>query len=139
MDGATLAPGHTWGGQRRVLLIVLDGWGIGKADDTDPIHLAQTPRWDDLLRRYPNSQLQTSGDAVGLQPGKAGNSEAGHMNLGTGRVVPQDDVRLDQAMKDGSFYTNEIFCRVIDNARQHNTSLHLIGLLTEKSSHGSIG
>jgi 2,3-bisphosphoglycerate-independent phosphoglycerate mutase len=138
MDGESLVSGHAWGGQRRVLLIILDGWGIGKADATDPIHLAQTPRWDDLLRRYPNSQLQASGDAVGLQSGKAGNSEAGHMNLGAGRVVPQDDVRLDQAMKDGSFYTNEIFCRVIDNARQHNTSLHLIGLLTEKSSHGSI-
>ena len=60
------------------------------------------------------------------------------MNLGAGRVVPQDDVRLDQAMKDGSFYTNEIFCHVIEDVRQRNSSLHLIGLLTEKSSHGSI-
>ena len=138
MDGATLVPGHVWGGPRRVLLIILDGWGIGKADDTNPIHLSQTPRWDDLLRRFPNSQLESSGAAVGLQSGKTGNSEAGHMNLGAGRVVPQDDVRLDQAMKDGSFYTNEIFCHVIEDVRQRNSSLHLIGLLTEKSSHGSI-
>jgi 2,3-bisphosphoglycerate-independent phosphoglycerate mutase len=138
MDGAILVPGHAWGGRRRVLLIILDGWGIGKADDTDPIYIAQTPHWDDLLRRYPNSQLQASGDAVGLQPGKAGNSEAGHMNLGAGRIVPQDDVRLDMAMKDGSFYTNDVFIRTINEVKQHGTSLHLIGLLTEKSSHGSI-
>jgi 2,3-bisphosphoglycerate-independent phosphoglycerate mutase len=75
---------------------------------------------------------------VGLKAGKAGNSEAGHMNIGAGRVVLQDDVRLDLAMKDGSFYTNEILCRAINDAKQRGASLHLIGLLTEKSSHGSI-
>jgi 2,3-bisphosphoglycerate-independent phosphoglycerate mutase len=82
--------------------------------------------------------LQAAGDAVGLRPGKAGNSEAGHMNIGAGRVVLQDDVRLDLAMKDGSFYTNETLCRTIHQVKQRKASLHLIGLLTEKSSHGSI-
>jgi len=138
MDGATLTHGHDWGGKRRVLLIILDGWGIGKNDDTNPIFLAQTPVWDDLTRRYPCTQLQAAGEAVGLQPGKAGNSEAGHMNIGAGRVVLQDDVRLDIAMEDGSFYTNETLCRVINDVRQRGARLHLIGLLTEKSSHGSI-
>ena len=138
MDGATLTPGHNWGGRHRILLIILDGWGIGKEDDTNPIHLAQTPVWDELLRQYPSSQLQAAGDAVGLKAGKAGNSEAGHMNIGAGRVILQDDVRLDLAMKDGSFYANEVFLRTIHDVRQRKASLHLIGLLTEKSSHGSI-
>jgi len=138
MDGATLTPGHDWGGRNRILLIILDGWGIGKEDDTNPIHLAQTPVWDELLRQYPSSQLRAAGDAVGLKTGKAGNSEAGHMNIGAGRVILQDDVRLDLAMKDGSFYTNEVFLCTIHDVRQRKASLHLIGLLTEKSSHGSI-
>ena len=75
---------------------------------------------------------------MGLKAGKTGNSEAGHMNIGAGRVVLQDDVRLDQAMKDGSFYTNEVILKSIRRARENGTSLHLIGLLTEKSSHGSM-
>jgi 2,3-bisphosphoglycerate-independent phosphoglycerate mutase len=138
MDGTSLAHEYDWGGQRRILLVILDGWGIGKNDDTNPILLAQTPMWNDLTRRYPCTRLQAAGDAVGLKPGKAGNSEAGHMNIGAGRVVLQDDVRLDLAMKDGSFYTNEILCRAIHAVKQRSASLHLIGLLTEKSSHGSI-
>lgn len=138
MTGVDLARGHDWGGRRRVLLLILDGWGLGRADETNPIHLANTPHWDALLRRYPPARLQASGEAVGLQAGKAGNSEAGHMNIGAGRVVLQDDVRLDLAMKDGSFYTNEIFLSAMQTVRQRGSSLHLLGLLTEKSSHGSI-
>jgi len=138
MDGASLAREYDRGGHRRVLLLILDGWGIGKNDDTNPIYLAQTPVWDDLTRRYPCIHLQAAGDAVGLTPGKSGNSEAGHINIGAGRVVLQDDVRLDLAMKDGSFYTNETLCRAINEVKRWNANLHLIGLLTEKSSHGSI-
>lgn len=138
MSGNSLAPGHDWQGRRRVLLVILDGWGIGKNDDTNPIFLAQTPVWDGLMQKYSSSQLQAAGEAVGLKDGKAGNSEAGHMNIGAGRVVLQDDVRLDLAMKDGSFYKNEILCHTIEEVKLHGTSLHLIGLLTEKSSHGSI-
>ena len=84
------------------------------------------------------AQLQAAGEAVGLQPGKAGNSEAGHMNIGAGRVVLQDDVRLDLAMQDGSFATNEVLLRTILDVKRRGASLHLIGLLTERSSHGSI-
>jgi len=138
MQGASLAPGHDWGGRRRVLLIILDGWGIGPQDGTNPIFLAQTPVWDSLLERYPHCQLQASGEAVGLREGKAGNSEAGHMNIGAGRVVLQDDVRLDQAMQDGSFYTNPVFLDTLEAVKKRAASLHLLGLLTEKSSHGSI-
>jgi 2,3-bisphosphoglycerate-independent phosphoglycerate mutase len=138
MDDASLTPGYDWKGKRHVLLIILDGWGIGSEDDSNPIFLAETPIWDGLLQRYPNSRLRASGEAVGLQASKTGNSEAGHMNIGAGRVVLQDDVRLDKAMQDGSFYTNEIFMRVIEDVKERGTSLHLIALLTEKSSHGSI-
>jgi 2,3-bisphosphoglycerate-independent phosphoglycerate mutase len=138
MSSEPLAPGHDWGGRRRVLLLILDGWGAGKEDDTNPIYVARTPVWDDLTRRYPRARLQAAGEAVGLRPGKPGNSEAGHMNMGAGRVVLQDDVRLDQAMKDGSFYRNETLCHAIDVVKRRGPSLHLIGLLTEKSSHGSI-
>jgi len=138
MDGTTLAPEHNWGGRRRVLLIILDGWGIGAQDASNPIFLAPTPVWDELVHSNPSCRLQAAGEAVGLKDGKAGNSEAGHMNIGAGRVILQDDVRLDQAMKDGSFYTNEVFLSTIGRVKQNGTSLHLIGLLTEKSSHGAI-
>jgi 2,3-bisphosphoglycerate-independent phosphoglycerate mutase len=138
MTGQTLAPNHDWGGKRRVMLVILDGWGIGREDNGNPIFISPTPRWDDLLSRFPNTQLDASGEVVGLQAGKTGNSEAGHMNLGSGRVVLQDDVRLDTAMKDGSFYSNEILLQTIHEVKQRGKNLHLIGLLTEKSSHGSI-
>jgi len=138
MDGASLAPGYNWGEKSHVLLVILDGWGLGPEDDSNPIFSANTPVWDEYLCRYPNSCLQASGQAVGLQKGKAGNSEAGHMNIGAGRIVPQDDVRLDMAMQDGSFYANETFVHVIEDVKERNTNLHLIALLTEKSSHGSI-
>ena len=138
MDGVNLAPGYPWGGRRSVLLIILDGWGMGKQDATNPIFLAPTPVWDELCKRYPACRLQASGEAVGLQAGKAGNSEAGHNNLGAGRVILQDDVRLEGALKDGSFFTNEVFLDTIQDVKQRSVSLHLLGLLTEKSSHGSI-
>ena len=140
MTGNNLAPGHDWGGRRRVLLVILDGWGIGRQDDTNPIFLAANPGVGRLAGAdYPLHSLQAAGEAVGLKPGKAGNSEAGHMNIGAGRVVLQDDVRLDQAMQDGSFYSNEILCRAIEGCpAPRDANLHLIGLLTEKSSHGSI-
>jgi len=138
MAGVSLVGEHDWGGPRRVLMMILDGWGIGKNDGTNPIWLAQTPVWDDLTQRYGCARLQASGEAVGLRPGLPGNSEAGHMSIGAGQAVLQDDVRLDRSMHDGSFYTNEVLCGAIEQVKQRNTSLHLIGLLTEKSSHGSI-
>jgi 2,3-bisphosphoglycerate-independent phosphoglycerate mutase len=138
MTGHNLLPAHSWDPGRKVLLVILDGWGIGKQDETNPIFIAKTPFWDQLNEGSHPSQLAASGEAVGLQPGKAGNSEAGHMNIGAGRVVLQDDVRLDLAMKDGSFAANPVFLQTIDKVLKQGSRLHLIGLLTEKSSHGSI-
>ncbi len=122
----------------KMLLIILDGWGYGTADEGDAIYLASTPGWDGLLAKYPNSKLRASGGDVGLQDGKPGNSEAGHTNLGAGRVVPQDDVRMDTAIRDGSFKTNPVFRQAIEDAKKNGKALHLISYLTKKSSHGCI-
>lgn len=133
-----LLPDHVWEGPHRVLLIILDGWGNGARDATNPIFVAPTPFWDRLITESPCSQLGAAGEDVGLRPGKAGNSEAGHMNLGAGCVVLQDDTRLERAMQDGSFQSNAILCGAVEGAKERGANLHLIGLLSEKSSHGSI-
>lgn len=122
----------------KMMLIILDGWGFGTHDNGDAIFLADTPGWDSLLEKYPNSKLRASGEDVGLQGGKPGNSEAGHNNLGAGRIVAQDDVRMDAAIKDGSFRRNPVFLHAINAAREEGTALHLISYLTLKSSHGCI-
>ncbi len=138
MDGSPLVPLEGKISSGKVLLIILDGWGIGKNDASNPIQLASTPVWDALGQEYPVTTLLASGDAVGLQAGKAGNSEAGHMNMGAGRLVWQDDVRLDAAMLEGTFYSNSVFLQTLEHVSLHHSKLHLIGLLSEKSSHGSI-
>lgn len=132
-------PLFTFSGEpSKVLLIILDGWGIGSMDDTNPIHLSPTPFWDTLLRDHASVLIEASGEYVGLGAGKAGNSEAGHINLGSGRVVLQDDIRLDTAMRDGSFTQNPVFLQAAQNAKARGGALHLLALLTKKSSHGSI-
>lgn len=123
---------------RRVLLVILDGWGLGREDDTNPIHLGDTALWRSLYDDHPHTQLHASGAHVGLGSDKPGNSEAGHMNLGAGRVVAQDDQRLEQAMKDGSFEQNPVFLEAIRKTQQSGRALHLLAYLTYRSSHGSI-
>ena len=122
----------------KVLLLILDGWGLDEPTGNNPIFTARTPNWDALLSAAPYAKLEASGPAVGLAEGKTGNSEAGHINLGSGRVVLQDDVRLDSAMKDGSFETNPVFVETLRGVKERGTALHLFALLTKKSSHGSI-
>ena len=122
----------------KVMLIVLDGWGFGSHDEGDAIFLADTPDWDEMLKAYPQSKLKASGEDVGLQGGKPGNSEAGHTNLGAGRVVAQDDVRMDNAIKSGAFSQNPVFISAIDRAKEKGKALHLLAYLTYKSSHGCI-
>lgn len=121
----------------KVLLIILDGWGIGEPGHINPIELANTPCWDAISRR-PMAHLGASGQAVGLLPGFRGNSESGHMNLGAGRVVLQDEVRIQQAIDSGTFAENASFNQAIEDARHRGGALHLLGFLSQKSSHGSI-
>lgn len=138
MSGASLASGHNFGAGRKLLLIICDGWGLGDGTENDAIHVADTPYWDSLLERRSHSKLHASGEQVGLGAGKAGNSEAGHSNLGAGRCVMQDDVRLDAAVQDGSFKQNPVFLAAIDHAKNNHSALHLLAYLTYKSSHGCI-
>ena len=123
---------------RKVLLVVLDGWGLGKQDKTNPIFLANTPVWDRLITKFPFTRLEASGRAVGLIDWKAGNSEAGHQTIGAGRTVLQDDARIESAIKDGSFFENPVFLSAYAKTLASKGSLHLIAILSEESSHGSI-
>jgi 2,3-bisphosphoglycerate-independent phosphoglycerate mutase len=138
MDGKSLAGRREFSKDRKVLLVILDGWGTNPESENNPISLASAPFWYSLLANNPHTLLEASGESVGLLPDKTGNSEAGHLNIGAGRIVPQDDLRLDAAMNDGSFYSNEIILQTIQKAHKNGKKLHLLALLTEKSSHGSI-
>ncbi|MCR4392458.1 MAG: phosphoglycerate mutase (2,3-diphosphoglycerate-independent) [Candidatus Acetothermia bacterium] len=121
----------------KAMLVVLDGWGLGGEGRVNPIALARTPCWDELSHG-PLARLTASGEAVGLLPGRKGNSEAGHLNLGAGRIVPQDEVRIQRAIEAGTFAENPVFREAIGDARARGGALHLLGLLSEQSSHGSV-
>lgn len=138
MTASSLLATHEFTQGRKVLLVILDGWGYGPSDETNPIYIGDTPGWDALLARYPRCDLHASSSHVGLGKGKAGNSEAGHLNLGAGRVVAQDDQRLESAMEDGSFAQNDVFLQAIQKTKERGAALHLLAFLTKKSSHGSI-
>ncbi|MEW6670507.1 MAG: phosphoglycerate mutase (2,3-diphosphoglycerate-independent) [Thermodesulfobacteriota bacterium] len=139
MTGDSLVqPPFTLSSKRKVLLIILDGWGIGKSDETNNIYMARTPVWDRLTAKCPFTQLNASGKSVGLLDWKPGNSEAGHQTIGAGRSVIQDDARIDLAIETGSFFENPVFLDVLETVKQRGSSLHLIALMSEKSSHGSI-
>jgi len=125
-------------GGRRVLLLILDGWGIGDGGPGDLIAQAHTPVMDSLRASWPNTQLKASGPAVGMPSGTVGNSEAGHLHIGGGRVVPADRVRINQALEDGSFYQNDAFRWAMQGAKRHGTRLHLLGIVSFYSSHGSV-
>jgi 2,3-bisphosphoglycerate-independent phosphoglycerate mutase len=124
--------------RRRVLVILLDGWGVGDGSKGDLIHAARTPRMDEFLARYPSTVLAASGTAVGMPDETVGNSECGHLHLGAGRVIPTDRVRIEQAIQDGSFRANEAFRWAIQGAKRDATRLHLVGIISFYSSHGSV-
>ncbi len=114
---------------RPVALIVLDGWGYRPETDGNAIALANTPTWDSLWSRGSRTLLEASGLRVGLPAGQMGNSEVGHLNLGAGRVVMQDLVRISSAIADGSFYTNPALVGACRQVRQNGGTLHLMGLI----------
>ena len=117
------------GSAPRVVLLVLDGWGYRPEREGNAIELAATPTWQRLWRSYPRTLLGASGLAVGLPEGQMGNSEVGHLNLGAGRVVPQDLVRISQSIQDGSFYQLDPLVQLCAGLRQSGGTLHLVGLL----------
>jgi len=117
------------GSAPRVVLVVLDGWGYRTEREGNAIELASTPNWHRLWRSYPRTLLDASGLAVGLPEGQMGNSEVGHLNLGAGRVVPQDLVRISQSIQNGDFYQIEPLVKLCATLRQTGGTLHLVGLL----------
>jgi 2,3-bisphosphoglycerate-independent phosphoglycerate mutase len=122
---------------RKVLLTILDGWGIGDKSEKDVISQGDTPFWDSLLETYPNSRLDASGEAVGLPDGQMGNSEVGHMNIGAGRVVYQELVRINKAIEDGSLAKNKVINDAFDYAIKNKKKMHLIGLVSDGGVHSS--
>src|SRR6476661_7897134 len=120
---------------RPVALIVLDGWGYRPETDGNAIALARTPTWDSLWSRGSRTLLEASGLRVGLPEGQMGNSEVGHLNLGAGRVVMQDLVRISSAIADGSFYTNPALVGACRQVKGNGGTLHLLGLIGDGGVH----
>src|ERR1700716_3273668 len=120
---------------RPVLLVILDGWGNSARREGTAILLQGTPNLDRLAERFPVSQLQTSGLAVGLPEGQMGNSEVGHTNLGAGRVVYQDLVRINRAVESGELFHNPALKHAMEKAR--GSALHLLGLVSDVGVHSS--
>ena len=123
---------------KKIILLILDGYGINKSDFGNAIKEAKTPVMDKLLMMYPNSELEASGTFVGLPKGQMGNSEVGHMTIGSGRVTPQPLTYINEKIKNKEFFDNELLNNTIDYVLENNSNLHLIGLLSNGGVHSSI-
>lgn len=124
--------------KNKAILLILDGWGIGKKYEGNAIELAYKPNFDKLIKAYPHSELKTSGEDVGLPNGQMGNSEVGHMNIGAGRVVYQQLVLINKAFKEGNIETNKVLLNAIEYAQQNKKKIHLMGLVSDGGVHSSI-
>src|SRR5829696_9301828 len=116
---------------RKVILLIMDGWGLGKVSSSDAIQNAKTPFVSSLYSKYPNTTLTTCGEAVGLPEGQMGNSEVGHLNLGAGRIVYQELQRINVAIHDGSFAKNDVLLNAIRFAKKNTKPIHLVGLVSD--------
>ena len=123
---------------KKALLMILDGWGIGPHDKSNAIWSTPTPYWDSLLKEYPNSQLKACGEDVGLPDGQMGNSEVGHLNIGGGRVVYQDLVKINKAIADGSILKNREIVSAYSYAQKTGKGLHIMGLTSTGGVHSSL-
>jgi 2,3-bisphosphoglycerate-independent phosphoglycerate mutase len=118
-----------------LVLIIMDGWGLRENGEGNAVSLARTPYIDQLYDRYPSTYLASSGEAVGLPKGQMGNSEVGHLNLGAGRIVYQDMLRISRSIEDGSFFRNEALLKVLEKVKEKGSTLHLMGLLSDGGVH----
>src|SRR6187549_2959529 len=123
---------------KKAILIIMDGWGLGKVYESDAIQHAKTPFVSSLYSKYPNTTLTTCGEAVGLPEGQMGNSEVGHLNLGAGRIVYQELQRINVAIRDGEFAKNKTLLESINYAKRNNKPLHLLGLVSNGGVHSHI-
>src|SRR5471030_104169 len=120
---------------KKVMLLIMDGWGHGKVPAADAIANANVPFVKSLYDKYPNTELITCGEAVGLPDGQMGNSEVGHLNIGAGRIVYQELQRINVAIRDGSFSKNPVLLQALRKAKTENKKLHLIGLVSDGGVH----
>lgn len=118
-----------------IMLMILDGWGIGKEYEGNAVHLANTPNLDRLFKEYPSTTLEASGLAVGLPEGQMGNSEVGHLNIGSGRIIYQELTKITKSIKEGDFFNKKEFIEAIDNAKNRGTKLHIMGLVSDGGVH----
>jgi 2,3-bisphosphoglycerate-independent phosphoglycerate mutase len=123
---------------KKVILIIMDGWGLGNVPKSDAIQYANTPFVDSLYSKYANTTLVTCGEDVGLPDGQMGNSEVGHLNLGAGRIVYQELQRINVAVKTGELANNPVFLNSINYAKQNNKPLHIMGLVSDGGVHSHI-
>jgi 2,3-bisphosphoglycerate-independent phosphoglycerate mutase len=140
MTGQSLieAPALRKNGVRKLLFLILDGWGIKEDIFGNLIEEANTPNFDRFWAQFPHAVLEASGEAVGMPADTVGNSEAGHLHLGAGRRILLDRVRIDKSIADGSFYQNPAFLWVMQRAKDKNRALHLLGIVSFYSSHGTL-
>src|SRR5579862_193660 len=124
--------------KKKIILVIMDGWGIGKVPSADAIRHAKTPFVSSLYKKYTNTTLVTCGEAVGLPEGQMGNSEVGHLNLGAGRIVYQELQRINVAVRDGSFAKNQELLDCIAYAKTNDRPLHLLGLVSNGGVHSHI-
>jgi 2,3-bisphosphoglycerate-independent phosphoglycerate mutase len=121
-----------------VALVILDGWGIAPPSDGNAVALAHTPVFDALAAHYPTTELRASGPAVGLPEGQMGNSEVGHLTIGSGRILLQDLVRVSGAVEDGSLFSNEALLGAFSRAKERNADVHLLGLVSTGGVHSHL-
>src|SRR5882757_8767887 len=124
--------------KKKVILVIMDGWGLGKLASSDAIRNAKTPFVSGLYPQYPNTTLITYGEDVGLPEGQMGNSEVGHLNLGAGRIVNQELQRINVAVRDGSFAKNPVLLAAIRGAKNNRKALHLLGLVSDGGVHSHL-
>ena len=124
--------------KKPVLLMILDGWGIAPASSSNAATLARTPNLDAYFANYPHTQLEASGLEVGLPAGQIGNSEVGHLNIGSGRIIYQSLTRISKSIADGDFFTNPVLVKVMDEVKASGKALHLLGLLSDGGVHSHI-
>jgi 2,3-bisphosphoglycerate-independent phosphoglycerate mutase len=124
--------------KKKIILIIMDGWGLGRIKSSDAIQNANVPFVSSLYSAFPNSTLTTCGEEVGLPEGQMGNSEVGHLNLGAGRIVYQELQRINVAIREGEFAKNEVLLASIKEARMNNKPLHLLGLVSDGGVHSHI-
>ena len=120
------------------MLMILDGFGDNPNKDGNAIKLANTPNIDKLMKKYPNTDIYTSGKYVGLPDGQMGNSEVGHTNIGAGRIVYQELTRITKSIEDGDFFSNQELIAAIENCKKNNSKLHILGLVSDGGVHSHI-